>query len=594
MAVVGLALERRTGQMLGLAGASLCTVYVLEQLPGMTREQDYTGLVPIWLLGFVFYVFAAAPPRSTPVPDWRAWWQDHGKNALALCFLVLLAFVLRVLQIGTIPFVLDGDEASFGIEALRVISGELRNPFGTGELSQPTMSFFYSSLGLRFFGSNATGVRIPWMLLGTATIPVSFWLVSRLKGPFLGWLTAALLATFHFHIHYSRLGLNNIADPLLGGLALLFFYRAVARRSTLDWVWTGAVAAVAMYAYTGARLVPVLVVTMAGYHLVVGGSSFWREHRHGMLTALGAFLIIAAPMLQFAIRFTDDFNGRLNATGIFARGWLEQESIKLGASVPEILLDQFRRAALAFSFYPDTGNHYGLSQPLLDPVFGLLFLLGLGYGTARVLTPGRGHALFPMVAWWWAGTILGGMLTVGPPISGRLVTLTLPVCFFIALAVAQLLRLAERALVGVPSRAIASAAVLVFAVISLHLYFIVYSPLHSAGGLVAEAATELAPNLTEWSPARRIHFFGAPLVFWDFPTFRFFAPDADVVDHVDPLTAPPPADWMPRGRGAVFIFMPGRTGEIDFIRKAFPDGELNEYRSPRDKRVIVTAYRVPR
>lgn len=121
----------------------------------------------------------------------------------------------------------------------------------------------------------------------------------------------------------------------------------------------------------------------------------------------GAFLIVAAPILQYALRFPDDFNARINQVDIIQSGWLEQEMISSNKSVIGILFDQFQRAALAFNYYPDRTVWYGLRQPLIDPIFGSLFLLGLGFGTLRSVLPRPDKTLFFVVAWWWGAMLLG-------------------------------------------------------------------------------------------------------------------------------------------------------------------------------------------
>lgn len=585
--------------------ASALTAYVLLRLPEMSHDADFTGVTMAWVLAIAFYGAGVAPLPPLPLSlsrafllrKWHDWWHKHGPTALLLAAITLLALVLRVWQLGSIPFTLSGDEASFGRETYNTIRGEIRNPFSTGWLSQPTMSFFYNSLAIRLLGPSQEALRLPWALIGAATVPVAFWLVTRLSGPLIGFVTALLLATYHFHIHYSRISLNNIADPLFAGLALLFLHRAIERKSLLDWALAGAVCGGALYIYQGGRLTPLLVAFAIGY-LFWRDRSFLQEHRLGLIIALGAFLVVAAPMIQYAFRFPDDFNARPNQIGIIQSGWLEREAIARNESYVTILFDQFRKAALAFNFYHDRTTHYGLPQPLLGPLSGALFLCGLGYATVRAFGSRAGKSLFPMIAWWWGGMLLGGMLTIDPPASQRIVTLALPVCFFIALAMGKLLRLAQRAAAGFSGFFLARAIMVVGAATigfaSLHTYFVDYTPKRIYGGQHAELATELAPVLRRLGPGYRINFAGAPAMFWDYPTLPFLVPNADAFDLLEPLTAPPRRDDMvPPGRGGAFIFLPWRVGELEYVRQSFPAGELQEFRNPGSGQVIGTLYVVP-
>jgi hypothetical protein len=198
-----------------------------------------------------------------------------------------------------------------------------------------------------------------------------------------------------------------------------------------------------------------------------------------------------------------------------------------------------------------------------------------------------------MVAWWWGAILLGGMLTESPPSSMRLVSLSIPVCFFIALALWQLFDLLKKTFTALPVNALMAIGVLAFAWISLRTYFVDFTPKNIAGGSRAELATLTAPILKELSPQYRIFFVGAPWMYWGFATNHFLIPDADAVDLVEPLTAPPADDLIPPGRGAVFVVLQERITELDFILQAFPHGKLQEIRSDSVWNLTVNLFVVP-
>lgn len=590
---------------ISMLAALLSLLYLLRRLPTMPPDATYTTLVWTWIFAFLLYGLAVAPPRPRARQDWSIWWEINRTKVFAIGVVMLVAIALRIWRIGSIPYVLGGDEASQGLEAMRVLRGQIRNPFATGWLSVPTMSFYYNSLTLRFLGQTMTALRLPWAFVGIASVLVSFWVVTRLKGVHLGLTTAALLATYHYHIHFSRLGSNQIADPFFVGLALLLLYRAIDRHSPLDWALLGGTAGLSLYFYVGARFTPLLIAAILIYLLLCDQPRFWHEYRLGILVAIGAFFMVAAPMLQYALRFPDVFNARLNQVGIIQSGWLAREVGIRGESAIAILFDQFRRAALAFNYYPDRTVWYGLKEPLLDPVFGGLFLVGLGYGTVRALFVRPDRRLVPFVFWWWGGMLTGGMLTESPPSSQRLVTLTVPVCFFIALALWRIIRLVDEALdlplSGNPVKGVspaspyvlASAAVIVFAGISVGTYFWEYTPKRLYGGMHAELATEAAPLLAELGPSHRIYFVGAPWMYWEFATLPYLVPAAEAEDILEPIEAPPPRDMIPPGRGAVFVFHRERAQELTFVRQAYPSGTAEEIRLSADGELLAILYIVP-
>lgn len=578
-------------------------IFILLLLIELAPNADYTLVVILWLATMVGYAVAVIPSSSwqgiakqfaakqSPTRRWRL------PIIVIVCGVVLLALAVRLWQVDSIPFSLGGDEASQGLESLRVISGDMSSPFVTGWYSVPTMSFFFNSITLRIFGATILGLRLPWVFVGTATVLVTFGLVTRLAGLRMGVLSAGLLAVYHYAIHFSRLGSNQIADPFFVSLALFFLYRALARRRPFDWMMMGAASAGSLYFYAGARLTVLIVLATIGYEFLSDRQRFWRTHRVGLLVALGSFFIVGGPMLLYALRFPDTFNARVNQVGIFQNGWIELAKQATGQSTLELLFDQFRRAALAFNFYPDRTVWYGLRSPLLDPIFGVVFLLGLGYATVSIFLPRgdsrlsrRNATLFPMVVWWWSATILGGMLTESPPSSMRLVTLTVPVCFFIALALWKIFRLAKKAIGGVPINALLLASFVLFSGSSLKTYFIDYTPQRIYGSVRAEMATTIAPMLRDLAPTHHFYFVGAPFMYWGFATLPFLVPNANVSDLVDPITSPTSLNLVSVDEGMVFIFVPERASELRFVQQAFPKGRLAEVHSSVNDQVLATIY----
>lgn len=576
----------RTGM---LFMSTILTALLLRKLPLLAATDSFWTATIMWVTAILAFLTAAGPPWKEVRLSWRRRLKPQSRHWL-MATILLLAFLVRITFLDAIPFTLSGDEGSQGLEAIRVIDGRIRNPFATGWLGVPTMSFFFNSLTIRLLGPTVTGLRLPWAIVGTVTIACAYLLVKRLKGQEIALTTVALLAVYHYHIHFSRLGSNQVADPFFLTLALLFLARALDTESRFDWVLTGAVAGFAFYFYAGARLTTVIVAAVVGYNFIIQPGQFWKRHGTNVLAGLGSFLTVAAPIIQYGIRFPQEFNARVNQVGIIQSGWLAREVGVRGESTSAILWDQFQRAALAFNLYPDRTVWYGLRQPLLDPLFGSLFLLGLGYACFSLLRRGGDSRLAPMVAWWWGGILLGGMMTESPPSSQRLITLAVPVCFFLALASWELAALAESSFHRVPRRGLLVLVALFFSYYSLKTYFIDYTPQRIYGGAHAELATELAPMLNEMKDDHRFYFLGAPWMYWGFATLPYLVPDADAVDLTEPFAAYADGDRWDSEKQPLFVVIPPRVAELEEIVTRFPDGELSVINSPVDDRVLVSVY----
>lgn len=540
-----------------------------------------------WAAAIACLLLAVAPARPrAPHPEPR--------TLLLLAALGALALGLRAWQLGAIPATLGGDEGSQGLEAVAVLGGALRNPFSTGWLGVPTMSFYFNAPTIALLGPTATALRLPWAIVGTATVLVTYLLVARLHGRGIALISAALLAGYHYHIHFSRLGSNQIADGLFAALTLLCLYRAYDRRSQLDWALCGVVIGVAQFFYAGARFSAVLAAAVVALLALRDGRRFWREQGWGVAVLVAAAALSAAPMIQYALRFPDDYNARLNEVGIFQSGWLEREQPIRGQGALPILLDQFQRAALAYNAFPDRTVWYGSPVPLFDLAHGALFIIGLGFAGLRLLD----RRLFPMVAWWGGAIIMGGMLTESPPSSQRLVATAIPAIFFVALGLALVLGGLARALGDLGRRLLAPAlalATVALMALSVRYYFVEYTPKRLYGSANAIVATDLAAYANQrLGPDSRIIFFGWPRMSVNFGTVPYLAPAVERVDVMDPLAGPPPRDLAGPDKHAAFVFVPEREPELALVRATFPDGVLESVPSPVDERPLFLVYRVPR
>ena len=554
----------------------------------MAPENNYLGVTVLWLfaIGGMIAAVPAGEKRTRQNISGRLRWLVY----LGMALIVLVGIAVRFWQLDIIPFNVGGDEGSQGLDIVKVLDGTLRNPFTTGWLSVPTMGAFVNSIWLIIFGQTIWGLRIPWAITGVVTIVATYMMVTRLKGPRFGLVVAALLAVYHFHIHYSRLGSIQISDALFITLTFYFLVRGYQDRSYRDWGLVGIVSAVGMYFYAGARLTPILVGAVVIYLAMYGGRTARERMKSGPLVALLLFLVTAGPILQFANRFPDEFNARINQVGIYQSGWLEREIEILGVTQAEILLDQFQRAFLAFNFYPDRTTWYGLREPLLDPVSGGIFLFALLLATLRVLVPPGDKTLAPMVAWWWAGTLLGGVLTVTPPASMRLVSLAVPVMFLLAYGVMVILRVARRALPALPVNAILIGVVAIFGYQSLHMYFVEFSPQRIYGSHRAEQATELAYYILERGDKPDVYFVGAPWMYWGFATLPYMLPGVVGRDIIDPLTELIEPNFLVFQRPSIFVFLPERIDELGYVQMTYPNGITTEIRSPVNDLVLLTLY----
>ncbi len=390
--IVWLAQQPARTMLLGL-GLLLALLSALLARDRMGHQA--TGdIVALWLLGTVSVLAAVFWPitlrgreepktptsllssRGQPVRTrlWQRWraslhavQRDTWLEIATVAGLTIVALILRATALGRVPFTLSGDEAWNGLESRQVLHGELRNPFLMGRLSMPTMFSWPISWSMRIVGDNMVGLRLPQALIGTVTVPVFYLFVRRLWGRRTAFLATSFLAAYHYHVHFSRIGINNVWDPLFALLFLWLLDRGIAGRhppESEDWrmrnlALAGLVLGLSTYFYTGARLLPLLLVLYLAF--------IWGRARLTQTSApqnLGwpltllvlTSLVASGPMLGFALANPSRWNARLNQVGILQSGWLDLAREATGKGRSNCWLINSSGRPVLFMSFP-TGPH---------------------------------------------------------------------------------------------------------------------------------------------------------------------------------------------------------------------------------------------
>ncbi len=595
--------------VLGVLLALLAVVLLLRP------HANYWPIFYLWVAGMALTLASSLPWAAEGLSGLQATLRGiDAWEAGAVAALVLFALVLRAWRIDTIPWTLSGDEGNFGRWAREALDGRMTNMFSTGHLSMPSLYAFFQAAWLRLAGDNVFGLRLPWAIVGTLSVLGAYMLVRRLFGRGLALPVALLLAGYHYHIHYSRLGLNNIADPFFVVWALYFMVMGWQGGRRWPWMMSGLLAGLAFFFYTGGRQVPVILVGIIAW-AALAEPAFIARSRRGLAAMLLGFLVAAGPMLLFAFQHPDDFNARINQVGIIQSGWLAREAELLGRSQAAVVAEQFRKVLFAFNVFHDRTDFYKPGRPLLDFGASMLFVLGVALSLARLVDRRRGptgeelgparpaivespawrYAVF--VIWFLVVIVTGGVLTEGAPSSQRILSSSVPAMFFVAIALRELAHILAD-LLSIPSLghhilAFSVAAFLVCG--SVRFYFGPYQESWVYGTFNGEVSTAIGHHMQSLGPLWKQYFHGAPRMWAEFGSATFISKNP-YLDVVEPLTGPP--DYIDLGYNAAFILLPERMGDLAFIRQAYPDGTLVEiYRAggpagEPDGPLLFTAYDV--
>jgi 4-amino-4-deoxy-L-arabinose transferase-like glycosyltransferase len=362
-----------------------------------------------------------------------------------LLIVILLAGALvRSYAFPDVPPGLNQDEASSGYEAWALLHyGVDRNGFhfpvhlvswGSGQ------NALYSYLAMPFiaaFGLNVFAVRLLSLVFGLFTLVAFHRFVKALSDQPTALCAAFLLAVNPWHIMLSRWALESNLFPgiFLVGAWLLVRATEAPRLLPLSF----ACFAVSLYAYGPAYLVVPLFLGLASAYLAWHG----KTSRRGLLGAWALFLVLALPIALFVLV-----------------NFLKLDSIDLGVfSIPrlpdaprfEVVTSMFGGSVIAqfghnfgqflhlLASQDDTGVYnrilgFGFAYPFYLPIASLGLLLIL----REIRHLRHYNPRFLLAAWFLAGGLLGFFYT--DPNINRLNILFLPILFFMAVALVQILR----------------------------------------------------------------------------------------------------------------------------------------------------------
>jgi hypothetical protein len=307
------------------------------------------------------------------------------KRRAWLVLILLAAAALRLASLTDVPPGLTHDEADHGLDAWGVVNGVRPIYFTVGYGREPL--FDYSTAGLMtFLGPSYLAGRLTAVYFSLILVAATYAWARSAFDERTALLAAAGLAVSFWAVMTGRQALRSISLPALFTLASYFYWRALSlpvkvngrpgfnsRSLTLSpvahFVAGGVLLGITLYAYVPARIMWLIFPVFLIYLALFGRSLFalaWR----GTLLMLLIAAAIALPLLLYL---------SANPT-VEVR--LDELSAPLEATAGGDFGPLLRNASGALRLLTVEGDglwRYNIpGRPLLLPVMGLLFYLGLG------------------------------------------------------------------------------------------------------------------------------------------------------------------------------------------------------------------------
>jgi hypothetical protein len=308
----------------------------------------------------------------------RAW-----QNALCLIGIIVLAFLLRFVNIEHIPAGLYPDEAVNAADALNALETGRFRLFYENNQGREGLFINLQAMALHFFGVTVFALKFWSIVFGTGTVLGMYLLAAEIWHRRFVALTAAYLTAVSFWtINFSRIGFRAIMVPFLLSFSFYFFFKGLRTKRLSDFALSGFVFALGLHTYIAFRVAPlILIVFVIG--LALSYKNFFALYRKQAFVFLAAALLAASPMFWDFYRHPTHFNSRAAHVSIFS---------------PEINHGHFwetlgRTVGLSLIQYNFVGDqnwrHNYPPYAILDPLSGVAFLAGLLF-----LLPRTAHLLF--------------------------------------------------------------------------------------------------------------------------------------------------------------------------------------------------------
>jgi hypothetical protein len=383
----------------------------------LTKREDALVVVA-WAAGILGLLAGQWRTRARPAPS------GQRPIHLALLFALLaVALASRLYRLDTLPYNLDGDFASHGLQARELATAADPKIFTFGWAVIPMIGFLPSALTMKLFGTGLVGLAMAGVIEGLLVIVCGYLLGRDLYGPRAGVLTAALLTISYTLLHFSRT--SEYIDPVFfTAWAVYFLVRALRWGSGFAAVGAGVMTAFALLMYYSGRII---VFVAAGLVLAMLVKSLaWTRARAKELTLSAvAGLMTLGPMAPLMIAKPHDVMARTRDVFIFRPECMTHMKGVYQVDTPaEVLVQQARRAALLFFTYTDASTQFGCRRAFLDELSGTALVLGLGV----VLMNRRRLGTTLPILWIVSILGLGCALTINAPFYPRLVALVVPAC----------------------------------------------------------------------------------------------------------------------------------------------------------------------
>jgi hypothetical protein len=493
---------------------------------------------------------------------------------LIMIVVAVFAFLIRGIGTTNIPGFLNGDEGSAGIYASEFIKGEWNNIFIAGWYSFPSLFSFVQSISIRIFGQTTEALRVLSAIVGALTVTAVYLCGKAMFGNRAGILAALALSALHFHIHFSRIGLNNIWDGLWYTVMIGALWYAWEHNRRISYLLAGLVLGISQYFYVSSRGLFGIVIGSVVIALLVHRIRLYQS-LPDLILMFAVAAAVLLPLAWFYIHQPNEFLAPMERVS-FLRATFNGPPKVIEGPVWKFALQQILTGMKVFTYTP-LQYYYATEAPILRPVYAAFFYLGLIF----LLLRNKDSQLVLLLLWLITFGLIGG-LSESALAAQRYVAATPACALVVGFGIHKLIETFESHWQKYAKVAAGLSYIMlgVAMVNDLYFYFVVYQSMEGIENINSHnaIAQHLANRLEDQPEGTQVAFFQIPdMGYYSIASIQYLAPQVNGIDV--------PAPWKSfdetilNSSHIIFVFLPGRENEIDEIKAEYPNGSLDSERA---------------
>lgn len=293
--------------------------------------------------------------------------------------LFILAAIVRLVFLDSIPPGIHGDEGWTGLDAKRILEEGWIGPYTDGGLGQPTGPLYFTALIFKLFGESIFTLRFSIAFWAILTIPLFYIFLRQSFSKTVSLLASIALCFSLFHLHYSRIAFMLITAPFFQILTYIFLFKWRKNKKLYYLILTAIAMGLGMYTYNSFVIFPLTIFGFLLYLLIRSKFKLRLLGKISVFTIL--FIITWSPLLRIIITEPDYYFSHYNGFSEIKN--LEPLGFSILEQVETIILKGLPELANFFIGHSlDAADSFG-KWSTFNYSFLLLAVIGIIYAVWR-------------------------------------------------------------------------------------------------------------------------------------------------------------------------------------------------------------------